>query len=61
MAQLIVERSTLLNHMLPQEGVSEHLAHWLQDRQELVLTAMIDLFHHYLTLAQQSNENISWV
>lgn len=62
MAQLIVERATLLNHMLPQEGVTENLSPWLQDRAELVLTALIDLFHHYLVMAQQSaEESLSWV
>ncbi|ELT96897.1 hypothetical protein CAPTEDRAFT_224526 [Capitella teleta] len=58
MAQLIVERATLLNHMLPQEGIAQ--SPWLQDRAELVLTSMIGLFHHYLKMSQQTNENISW-
>ena len=62
MAQLIVERATLINHLLPQEGVTELLSEWLQDRSELVLTSMIDLFYHYLAKAQQPQEEaISWV
>ena len=55
MAQLIVERATLMNHLLPQEGISNGCA-------ECVLIAMIDLFYVYLTKAQHpQNEAIQWV
>jgi len=55
MAQLIVERATLINHLLPQEGI-------VNERAQLVLIAMIQLFYVYLTKAQQpQNEAIQWV
>jgi integrator complex subunit 1 len=55
MAQLIVERATLINHLLPQEGFVNECA-------ERVLVAMIELFYVYLTKAQQpQNEAFQWV
>ncbi|KAK2152727.1 hypothetical protein LSH36_320g00001 [Paralvinella palmiformis] len=56
LAQLIVERATLMNHLLPQEGVTHH-----KDRAEHVLASMINLFYSYLIKAQQPDkEAYSW-
>lgn len=55
MAQLIVERATLINHLLPQEDVMSECA-------DVVLAAMIGLFYNYLMKAQQpQHEGYSWV
>jgi len=56
MAQLIVERATLINHLLPQEDQRTELA-------EHVLTAMIDMFYVYLIKAQlpQMEAALQWV
>ena len=56
MAQLIVERATLINHLLPQEELRTELA-------EHVLTAMIDMFYVYLIKAQlpQIEAAFQWV
>jgi len=56
MAQLIVERATLINHLLPQEELRTELA-------EHVLTAMIDMFFVYLIKAQlpQIEAAFQWV
>ena len=55
MAQLIVERATLINHLLPQDGIINECA-------QRVLIAMIKLFYVYLAKAQQpQNEAIQWV
>ena len=55
MAQLIVERATLMNHLLPTEGNTSK-------RADLVLASMIDLFYNYLVKAQQPQEEAySWV
>ena len=57
MAQLIVERATLINHILPQEGISVN-----SERANLVLSAMLKLFFNYLTKAQEpEREGYSWV
>ena len=55
-AQLIVERATLINHLLPQEEQRTELA-------EHVLTAMIDMFYMYLIKAQlpQIEAAFQWV
>ena len=56
MAQLIVERATLINHLLPQDDQRTELA-------EHVLTAMIDMFYVYLIKAQlpQIEAAFQWV
>ena len=56
MAQLIVERATLINHLLPQDEQRTELA-------EHVLTAMIDMFYMYLIKAQlpQIEAAFQWV
>ena len=54
LGQLIVERPTLINHLLPLEGVSD-------DRSNLVLVAMINMFYGYLERAQQPQEGYMWV
>jgi len=56
MAQLIVERATLINHLLPQDEQRTELA-------EHVLTAMIDMFYVYLIKAQlpQIEAAFQWV
>ena len=57
MAQLIVARSTLMNHLLPQDGSSTE-----NSAADLVLCALVDLFYIYLKKAQQpENEAFSWV
>jgi len=55
-AQLIVERATLINHLLPQDEQRTELA-------EHVLTAMIDMFYMYLIKAQlpQIEAAFQWV
>ena len=55
-AQLIVERATLINHLLPQDEHRTELA-------EHVLTAMIDMFYMYLIKAQlpQIEAAFQWV
>jgi len=56
MAQLIVERATLINHLLPQDELRTELA-------EHVLTAMINMFYVYLMKAQlpQIEAAFQWV
>jgi len=56
MAQLIVERATLINHLLPQDELRTELA-------EHVLRAMIDMFYVYLIKAQlpQIEAVFQWV
>jgi len=56
MAQLIVERMTLINFLLPQDEVRSELA-------EHVLTAMINMFYVYLIKAQlpQMEAALQWV
>jgi len=56
MAQLIVERATLINHLLPQDELRTELA-------EHVLTAMINMFYVYLMKAQlpQMEAAFQWV
>ena len=55
-AQLIVERATLINHLLPQEEQRTELS-------EHVLAAMIDMFYMYLIKAQlpQIEAAFQWV
>ena len=56
MAQLIVERATLINHLLPQDELRTELA-------EHVLTAVINMFYVYLMKAQlpQIEAAFQWV
>lgn len=55
LAQLIVERATLISNLLPQEESSNSCA-------QIVLAAMIHLFYNYLIKAQQNQrEGYSWV
>ena len=55
-ANLIVDRTTVVNHILPQEeGRENELAH-------LTLTALYSLYFNYLTKAKKPNkEAYSWV
>ena len=56
MAQLVVERPTLMNHILPEDGGSSSVA------ANLVLAAMVDLFYCYLIKAQQQgSKEYMWV
>ena len=57
-AQLIVERTTLINHILPQDGADDAQR---DDRAQLVLTSLIDLFYTYVRKAQQPQDTYSWV
>ena len=56
MAQLIVERTTVINHILPQDGQSDcPISH-------MTLTALIDLYTTYLRKAKEPDkEAYSWV
>jgi len=56
MAQLIVERATLISHLLPQDELRTELA-------EHVLTAMVNMFYVYLMKAQlpQIEATFQWV
>jgi len=55
MAQLIVERTTVVNHILPSEGDDRQLAH-------MTLQALIDLYTNYLRKAKEPDkEAYSWV
>ena len=54
-ATLIVERATLINHLLPSEVSTS-------ERADLVLSAMVDLFYNYLLKAQQDqDQGYVWV
>ncbi len=53
-ATLIVERATLINHLLPSEGATS-------PRSDLVLVAMVNLFHSYLRKAQEEQAGYVWV
>ena len=54
-ATLIVERATLINHLLPSEASTS-------ERADLVLSAMVDLFYNYLLKAQQDqDQGYVWV
>ena len=56
MAQLIVERATLISHLLPQDELRTELS-------EHVLTAMVNMFYVYLMKAQlpQIEATFQWV
>ena len=56
MAQLIVERATLINYLLPQDDLHTELS-------QHVLTAVIDMFYVYLIKAQlpQMEAALQWV
>ncbi len=54
MAKLIVERPTLINYILPQEGGGD-------ERLDLVLCSMCDMFYSYLQKAQQPHDGYIWV
>jgi hypothetical protein len=56
LAQLVVKRATLLNHILPQQETGS------DSFGDAVLTAMVGLFYDYLKKAQQpSDESYPWV
>ena len=52
-----MNRSTLLYHILPQDGDDAPC----NETAQLVLTSLIELFYTYLTKAQQPQDSYQWV